>query len=345
MRQPLLKTCASLLSGKSSLPTLALGINAADRELAFGPSANSIHAESSTIKALDLASCQRLQDDDTRVTIITVCYNSSLVLPAMLASVPDQVRVVLVDNASLDRSRVREVAATFNATLIELEQNLGYGRACNHGAQLANTEYLLFLNPDATLQRGAISAFVRTATRNPEVVAMNPAILGPHGLRYFKRGSVLLPKAKWLRRGWPQTDCDVPVLTGCALFVRRHAFCRIGGFDPNIFLYHEDDDLALRLAQHGKLKFVRSSIVQHKFGSSSGLGAQIASLKGWHMGRSRVYAARKHGLSQPFARALAQACLQLASPIIWLSRDKRAKQWSFLRGVWSMRGKGQSTTC
>jgi GT2 family glycosyltransferase len=137
-------------------------------------------------------------------------------------------------------------------------------------------------------------------------------------------------------RGWPDRDSEVTVLSGAALFMRRAAFEAVGGFDVRIFLYHEDDDLSLRLRkQAGKLMFIRAAQVVHLEGRSSSRSAEIAALKAWHMGRSRVYVTRKHGRPAPFARALGSAIRQLASPWVLLSRRKRAKQLAYLRGVFS----------
>ena len=273
----------------------------------------------------------------TQVTIITVCYNSSHILSRMLNSIPAATAVILVDNASADRSESRKLATRTNTRLVELDQNIGFGQACNIGADFAETEFLLFLNPDVSLRPGALTAFVKAAHDNPGVVAMNPTIYRGNGRPYFKRGSVLLPKQQWLPRGRPGKDGHMPILTGSALFVRRRNFIDIGGFDSRIFLYHEDDDLALRLAQHGTLMFVGAAVVDHIGGSSTEAAPSVAALKGWHMGRSRVYAGRKHGVPAPFLRAFILASLQMMSPVILFSRRKRAKQWAFLRGVWSMK--------
>ncbi|MCB2094425.1 MAG: glycosyltransferase family 2 protein [Rhodobacteraceae bacterium] len=270
------------------------------------------------------------------VTIITVCYNSMAVLPAMLATVPDGVALVLVDNASDDGTELADCASRQGARLIRNDVNRGFGVACNQGAGIATTEFLLFLNPDATLAPDALDELIAAAARYPEASAMNPRIAEAGGRPYFKRSSHLMARSEKAPRGWPREDCEIPVLSGAALFVRRADFEKVGGFDPAIFLYHEDDDLGRRLREVcGPLMFIRAALVQHLGGRSSARNPEIAALKAWHMGRSRVYAARKHGRPFAFGSAALQSVLQLASPFNLLSKRKRAKSWNFFKGVFS----------
>ncbi len=269
-----------------------------------------------------------------RTTIVTVCYNSLAVLPAMLASVPKGVPVILVDNASTEAGPLDDLAEQAGARLVRNDRNLGFGTACNAGAALAETEFLLFLNPDAALEPGCIAALEAAMDRYPKAVALNPRIIAADGSPYFKRRSALLPRRQWLPRGWPAADREVPVLHGSALMVRRADFAAVAGFDPAIFLYHEDDDLSLRLkADRGRLMFVRDAAVRHAGGSSAPRSPEVAALKAWHMGRSRVYAARKHGRPWPVATALAGAIAQMLSPLNLVSRRKAAKALAFARGV------------
>ncbi|MCB2135640.1 MAG: hypothetical protein KDE08_06800, partial [Rhodobacteraceae bacterium] len=111
------------------------------------------------------------------------------------------------------------------------------------------------------------------------------------------------------------------------------------------FLYHEDDDLACRLRTGcGPLMFVNAAKVQHLGGQSSARSPAVAALKAWHMGRSRVYAARKHGRAFAFGHAALQALLQLVSPVNLLSKRKRAKNWAFFKGVFAEGLSGGSAT-
>jgi GT2 family glycosyltransferase len=126
----------------------------------------------------------------------------------------------------------------------------------------------------------------------------------------------------------------VPVLSGAAIFVAKERFDRVGGFDEEIFLYHEDDDLSLRLAQLGPLMHIPGAVVRHAGGRSTARTPEVAYFKAYHLARSRVFAQRKHGVPHPKARVLLQSAAQLLSPLM-LSRRKRAKHLGYLAGALS----------
>lgn len=272
-------------------------------------------------------------EPDRWVTILTVTFNSAPIVAGMLESIPNGVPVILVDNASRDVPALTGLATAAGASMVLNRENVGFGAACNQGAAKATTPYVLFLNPDARLEAGALNLLKHATDHYPTAAAMNPRIRESDGSPFFMRKSYLLPREDWMPRGWPVADRQVSVLSGAAMLVRRDAFEAVGGFDEKLFLYHEDDDLSIRLAaSQGSLMFIRDAVVAHGNGASTGSPAAIAAFKAWHMGRSRVYGARKHG--RPFAatRAILHALSQLASPVLLWSSRKRAKQVAYLRG-------------
>jgi N-acetylglucosaminyl-diphospho-decaprenol L-rhamnosyltransferase len=267
-----------------------------------------------------------------RTTIITVTYNSALVIRDMIASVPDGIHLIVVDNASTDDSA--GIAENGGASVIRSQVNHGFGLACNMGAGLTDTEFLLFLNPDAVLEKGAIAELEKAADTYPGASAFNPRITDAKGGNYFKRSSRLLPRKEWMKRGWPNADCEVSVLSGAAFFCRREQFNAVGGFDPNIFLYHEDDDLALRLKESfGPLMFIRSALVTHQEGRSSPRSPEIAKIKSYNMARSRVYAMRKHNRPFAFWGSLWSGLRKIISPDTLFIARKRAQAFAFVKGV------------
>jgi N-acetylglucosaminyl-diphospho-decaprenol L-rhamnosyltransferase len=278
----------------------------------------------------------KVADPNAQVTIVTVSFNSLSVLPEMLSSIPAGTKVIVVDNASDDPTALRIVCESKGAVLLRNDHNVGFGRACNQGADAADSEFLFFLNPDATLMPDTILQLVNAARRYPRATAMNPRIASANGSAFFHRSTALMPKSDFMPRGWPSADKDVTVLTGAALFVRREDFVAVGGFDPKIFLYHEDDDLSLRLRQErGPIMFIHDAFVRHRGGDSTPRGPEVSALKAYHMARSAVYAMRKHGRPLPFIRALLKAIVGLFSLDMLWSKRRRAKNWAFIKGVFS----------
>ena len=268
------------------------------------------------------------------VTIVTVTYNSMGVLPDMLKSIPPETPIVIVDNASEDILKLKALSKRVNAKLIINTVNKGFGEACNQGAKLAKTDFIFFLNPDASIEKNALEHLVDSAKINTKALAFNPKILKPNGSVYFKRSSHLLDRSSWMGRSAPKKDSRVNILSGAAFLIRRKAFTDLGGWDENIFLYHEEDDLCLRVKDiGGELMFVSRAVVRHIRGSSTPSSKKGAYFKGWHMGKSRVYATVKHKRKYARSLALFGAIIQLTSPVSLVSGRKRAKSWGYLKGV------------
>lgn len=265
------------------------------------------------------------------VTVVSVCYKSDHVIRDMVLSIPDETPIVLVDNGNTNS--FQELPRSEKISILKLNENVGFGRGCNAGAEIAETPWILFLNPDARLESGALEALLEAIDRHPSAVAFNPQISNVDGTQYFKRRSWLLPRTRYLKRGWPDKDATVPILTGAALFVSRKHFYEAGGFDPNIFMYHEDDDLSLRLGALGELIFVKKAKALHASGRSSGRTPEIAWLKSFHMAQSRIYAGKKHHRPFVYTSTLMHAVLLLFSPSILFSKRRRAKAIGFFQGT------------
>ncbi|MEP4308115.1 MAG: glycosyltransferase family 2 protein [Lentilitoribacter sp.] len=269
---------------------------------------------------------------NTDVTIVTVCHNSLAVLPAMLKSVPSGVPVVLVDNASSDTGALQELADLHGASLLLSAENLGFGPACNLGAGKAETEFLLFLNPDAELQSGALEALIEGIKNHPNASGLNPRIVDSKGKQSFRRGSKIRPTER-LKGPIPTSDSEVSILAGSAIFCRRALFEDVGGFDTEIFMYHEDDDLSLRLREHGPLMYCHNAQVVHLSGHGSPRLPQVAAFKAYYSARSRVYTLGKYGHPRPKLNTLLAAMLRVIGLDTLLSKRKRAKNFGYMRGA------------
>lgn len=205
------------------------------------------------------------------VSVVFVSYNSGAVLPRAIASVPDKTQVVVVDNASPEGTGWADGAGR-PFDLVPMARNMGFGAACNAGARAARGDYVLFLNPDAVLEADAISALLRAVKRYGDPAIFMPAIIGENGRPMRKEGSILepVPRKRRLKAGEIVGDYCTRFVHGAAFLMERRAFLALGGFDEAIFLYHEDDDLALRARGQGiPIIVVADAKVTHAGGKSS----------------------------------------------------------------------------
>lgn len=276
------------------------------------------------------------------LSCVLVAFRSGGCLPQALQALRESLRgvaheIIVVNNSSIDTAEIDRICRDHGARFLQAARNLGYGAGCNYGAGHAVGQRLLFLNPDVTATPAAMNALLATLEGNRGVVAAGPLFISPRGrvrARFVCLKSPFLG-AKSFRRGRrvPKRPIRTEFLSGGALLVRRDAFQAVQGFDENIFLFHEDDDLCLRLRPFGALRYAGHSVFRHDFGHSSPPNLDLARVRAWHLGYSKIYVARKHHRPAVVGLTLLEGLLKLASPQALWSRPRRIKAVYFLRGV------------
>jgi GT2 family glycosyltransferase len=128
----------------------------------------------------------------------------------------------------------------------------------------------------------------------------------------------------------------VVVLSGAALLVRRSVFMMLGGFDPNIFLFYEDDDFCYRVRAAGhRLRYVPTAIANHLRGKSSVQTLANVQRTRFHQAWSRVYVCRKHGKRSNVAVLLPTYILKYAVSAVGGNPFRRARYASSVLGTWT----------
>jgi GT2 family glycosyltransferase len=225
----------------------------------------------------------------------------------------------LVDNASGDGT-VEGVRARFpELHVLELERNLGFGRAVNAGAALGSAEALVLVNDDVELEPGALSALLEPLG-DPAVgmVAGLTTIPGSGLVDGFGiELDVTLAAYNRLRRQPIRYESGLLLgPSGGLAAYRRAAFQQARGFDERLFAYGEDVDLALRLRLAGwEAAAAPGARGVHRGGASFGVDSPR---QRYLAGFSRAFLLRRYGVlrSRHGGRALAIEALVIAAGLV-----------------------------
>ncbi|MFK7962004.1 MAG: glycosyltransferase family 2 protein [Phycisphaerales bacterium] len=269
---------------------------------------------------------------DVRIVVVTY-FAESMLGPALegltAIAAAGAAECVVVDNASTDGTRDM-LAATGDAVEARLsDENLGFGRGCNAGAEGFSGRYVLFLNPDATATPETIRTLVAFMDEHPECGIAAPAIVEPDGeLQVF--GGRTTPASiireafgrrvsgrRPLEPGHAPAEADW--VCGAALMIRRELFEAIGGFDPRYFLYFEETDLCRRAQLAGFRIFgVGEAVATHDAGASARASERTlyAGCIAEHYFESRFhYLASHHGTLAAVAAHLLELPVLLARDV------------------------------
>ncbi len=196
------------------------------------------------------------------VSVIVVNWNAGAALAACVASVAragDGVEIVLVDNGSTDDSSRSACAAARGVRLVRTGSNLGFAAGANHGAAEATGDVLVFLNPDARVEPGAIGILVDALDRLPGAGIAGGGLVDddghwqPAAARFGPVAHLLLDTtAGRLPARWRRFPYAVDWVYGTFMAVRGELFRALGGFDTRYFMYGEDMDLCFRAARCGR---------------------------------------------------------------------------------------------
>jgi hypothetical protein len=213
-------------------------------------------------------------------SIIIVTYNNQSEIADCLDSIDTNIEgkdyeVIVVDNDSKDKT-ARIIRDNYPwVRLFNTGKNLGFGRGNNYGAKKARGEYLFFLNPDTIVVNDIVNIIEKFFPKNPEAGAV--------GIRQLYRNGDNRPEnisedpniANLVRNIFPRKynwhkKQEVQVICAAALAVKKDVFEKIGGFDPEFFMYMEENDLCLRIRQAGyKIFYHPEGKIVHLAGRST----------------------------------------------------------------------------
>lgn len=235
------------------------------------------------------------------LSIVIVNYKTTNLLLDGLRSITHNdcshdLEVIVIDNEVTVSTKTAILGQYPSAIVIENQTNVGYTRAVNQGIRLAHGEFILVLNADVELRKGALDRLVQFMLDHQGVGIAGAKLVYPDGqLQYsartfydlktllYRRTPLgrLHPSSPVLRRhlmlDWDHnTARQVDWVLGACLLVRREAMKQVGLMDERYFLYLEDVDWCYRMHQHGwEVYYVPEAEIVHHYRQGSRAERQL----------------------------------------------------------------------
>lgn len=233
-----------------------------------------------------------------QLSVVIVSYNTRVLLLRCLEALyqdlgPGEADVWVVDNGSTDGS-CESVAAEFpQVRILANAKNRGFGAANNQAMARCTGRFVLLLNSDAFLRRGAVQASIEYLVAHPRVAVVGPKLFHADGTPQPSCHRFPTPARAWLENLWlsavvpPDSKYGdhrlwkhdreklVDWVVGACLLVRREVIEELGGFDEEFFMYSEETDWQKRMTNAGwRIGFTPRAEVTH-LGGASGATEQI----------------------------------------------------------------------
>lgn len=193
---------------------------------------------------------------DRRVSVIIPTLNSETVLPRCIRSIHEQTvrpgEIIVSDGGSSDATQA--IARALGVMVVEGSANRSAQR--NRGAEVANGEFLLFIDSDMQLQPKVIEAGLL------ELKSTDAALVVPE---------VFVGSGFWAAvRSYERSFYDGVWWLEAARWYRAEQFHQIGGFDASL-VGPEDWDLDQRIRQFGTVRSLQgtSAYIEHNEGHCS----------------------------------------------------------------------------
>lgn len=216
--------------------------------------------------------------------------------------------IILLDDASTNDSvQQLQKHLTENTVFLPQEANVGFAAANNVGMRRAladGCDWVLLLNNDTVAAPDFLETLLREtpagAVSCPKMLFLNP----PDEI-WFAGGELDRATGKVRHLGGHEKDGpvfaekkQVSFITFCCVLLPRQVIEQVGFLDETLFMYCEDVDYCIRLADAGvPLWFLPDARIWHKAGGSAG-----GMLSVYYITRNTLYLTCK-GKSRGYIRA------------------------------------------
>lgn len=236
-------------------------------------------------------------------TIIFLSFNSRLVTDTCLkklkisidyarSKLQNKIDVIVVDNASIDKSAEMILRKYTYAKLIALKNNIGYSAGNNLAMSKAKTPYILLMNSDTYVYKDSLKKIISTLATNakkydvlvsryssrksehenhggylPTPLRLILWSLGFESIPFIKK---YLKKIYALNKDNYYSEGFVEWYSPCFMLIKRKVYEKTQGYDEKLWFHMVDVEWCKRIKDCGfKMYYVPDIYVKHLGGASS----------------------------------------------------------------------------
>ncbi|MBT5028488.1 MAG: glycosyltransferase [Nitrospina sp.] len=220
------------------------------------------------------------------VSVIMPTFNRGYCLAESIHSVLNQsftdFELIVVDDGSTDDS-LQLLSEFTSLKLIHLKENRGVSYARNRGFEIAQGEWIAFLDSDDLWEKDKLARQMSWLTHHPQWHAVHTDEI------WIRKGVRVNPMNKHQKYSGDIFRHCLPlcVVSPSTVILRAQLLREVGGFDEDMPVC-EDYDLWLRIAKQYPFHFIEEKLVVKRGGHEDQL-----SRKYWGMDRWRVVALHK----------------------------------------------------
>lgn len=238
------------------------------------------------------------------LSIVVTSYKNPSLLKLCLNSILDDVtdiehEIFVSDSATEEETEMLMREEFSRVKFFPFKKNVGFQAVAKKGIEAGSGKYILLLNGDIIVAKGAIKKLLDFMKSDSETGIAGPKLLNFNGglqyscFRFYKPLTIIYRRTFLSKLGFAKkhldwflmkdydhaTPRDVDWVMGSAMIINRSAMEKVGLMDERLFMYMEDVDWCRRFWEAGyKVMFYPHSEMHHYHGRGSAKGGLLRSL-------------------------------------------------------------------
>lgn len=232
-----------------------------------------------------------------KLSIIITSYKQPEMLRILLDSIRknltiarDEYEIIVSDSVTEEDTEMMMREDYPEVIFVGSLENIGFGGTVKNGYEKSQGEYLLIMNGDVIVKKGAIETLLDYIENHPRVGIIGPKLLSfnesvqPSCFRFYTIPTIIYRRTFLgkLRVGRAQVDRfmmkdfnhsitrEVDWVQGSAMMTRRDSVEKVGLMDPRFKMYFEDVDWCRRFWENGyRVVYLPEAEMYHYHGRGS----------------------------------------------------------------------------